>query len=66
MRMKAWAVGGGGTVGGVTPVPGGRLDKINIWLQTSIGVLRIEGAALDPPILVSWNPGSFGSKRLLP
>ena len=52
MRMKAWAVGGeGGTVGGVVPDTGARLDKINIWLQTSIGVLRIEGASLDPPYI---------------
>ena len=31
------------------------VDKINISLQTSIGVLRIEGASLDPPYIVSWN-----------
>ena len=27
------------------------VDKINILLQTSIGVLRIEGASLDPPYI---------------
>ena len=31
--------------------PGAGLDKINILLQSSIGVLRIEGAALDPPYI---------------
>ena len=27
------------------------VDKINILLQTSIGVLRIEGPSLDPPYI---------------
>ena len=43
---------GGGRGGpGVVGVTGLGVDKINILLQTSIGVLRIEGASLDPPYI---------------
>ena len=60
------ALGGEAPLRGSIRGPGFRVDKINILLQTSIGVLRIEGASLDPPIIETWNPGSFGSTRLLP
>ena len=36
--------------------PGLGPDKINILLQTSIGVLRIEGASLDPPYISILEP----------
>ena len=45
------ALGGEGAVRGVIERPGLGLDKINILVQTSIGVLRIEGASLDPPYI---------------
>ena len=45
------ALGGEGAVGGVVADPGLGVDKIHIWLQTSIGVLRIEGSSLDPPYI---------------
>ena len=49
-------LGGGGGAAGDSPGPGKRLDKINILLPSSIGVLRIGAPWLPPPILVSWNP----------
>ena len=45
------ALGGEGAVGGGCERPGLGVDKIDILLQTSIGVLRIEGASLDPPYI---------------
>ena len=49
-------LGGEGAVQGVVGRPGLGLDKINILLQTSIGVLRIEGASLDPPYISILEP----------
>ena len=43
------ALGGVGAVRVGIRGQGLGVDKINILLQTSIGVLRIEGASLDPP-----------------
>ena len=43
--------GGEGAVGGVIERLGLGVDKINMLVQTSIGVLRIEGASLDPPYI---------------
>ena len=45
------ALGGEGAVPGACGSPGLGVDKINISLQTSIGVLNIEGASLDPPYI---------------
>ena len=45
------ALGGEGAVGGALWRHGLGVDKINILLQTAIGVLRIEDAALDTPYI---------------
>ena len=45
------ALGGVGAVRVGIRGQGLGVDKINILLQTSIGVLRIEGASLDPPYI---------------
>ena len=45
------ALGGEAPLRGSIRGPGFGVDKINILLQTSIGVLRIEGASLDPPYI---------------
>ena len=44
-----------GALRGVLPCQGLGLDKITILLQSSIGVLKIESAELDPPYIISWN-----------
>ena len=49
-------LGGEGALRGVRERQGLGLDKINILLQTSIGVLRIEGASLDPPYISILEP----------
>ena len=51
------ALGREGALGGGLRRAGLGVDKINILLQTAIGVLRFEDAALDTPYIVSWNPG---------
>ena len=45
------ALVGEGAVPGVLRDTGLGVDKINILLQTAIGVLRIEGPSLDPPYI---------------
>ena len=50
LRHRAALVGEGAVRGGFL-ASGLGVDKINILLQTSIGVLRIEGSPLDPPYI---------------
>ena len=45
------ALGGEAPLRGGIGGPGLGVDKIDILLQTSIGVLRIEGVSLDPPYI---------------
>ena len=51
----SWPLWGEGALRGVFPWPGLGLDKISILLRSSIGVLKIESAELDPPYIISWN-----------